>query len=49
MEEIKRVVKQAVPTYVEAEEKNKKIINYKKEIEEIEARNNKKFIIAQEA
>ena len=49
MEEIKRVVKQAVPTYVEAEEKNKKIINYKKEIEEIEARNNKKIIIAQEA
>ena len=38
MEEIKKVVKKAVPTFVEAEEKNKKIINYKQELEEIEAR-----------
>ena len=38
MEEIKKVVKKAVPTFVEAEEKNKKIINYKQELEKIEAR-----------
>ena len=38
MEEIKKVVKKAVPTFVEAEEKNKKIINYKQELKKIEAR-----------
>ena len=32
------MAKKAVPTFVEAEEKNKKIINYKQELEEIEAR-----------
>lgn len=38
MAEIKRIVKKAVPTFVEAEEKNKKIINYKQELEKIEER-----------
>ena len=38
MAEIKRIVKKAVPTFVEAEEKNRKIINYKQELEKIEER-----------
>ena len=38
MAEIKRIVKKAVPTFVDAEEKNKKIINYKQELEKIEER-----------
>ena len=48
MNEIKQVMKQAVPTYIEAEEKNKKIINYKKEIEEIENKNKDKILVDQE-
>lgn len=46
IEEIKQTVKEAVPTYAEPEERNKKIRNYKKEIEEIEQRKNKEVKIS---
>lgn len=47
MEEIKQMMKKAVPTFVEPKERNNKVINYEKEVKEINSNSITKILTGQ--